>query len=191
MPGSSPVPRWMDFLMLSAGMLTAFASAMRERRRGFMPGSPPPFLAATVSSLMTRVKTLPRLASAAPFLCLIVCHLECPDMGNSLALTGEDDPDFSAWIPRAALIVAEECRHGKPGLFEAPDHLRHRECAEREREGAVCPLAASPFDEFLLEQRQALGAILPDRFNEREVGPAGAFATQTHFVAILAPRRQV
>ncbi len=38
MPGSSPVPRWIAFLMLSAGMLTAFASAMSVRRRGFMPG---------------------------------------------------------------------------------------------------------------------------------------------------------
>ena len=66
--------------MLSAGMLTDFASAMIVRRRGFMSGSPPPLRAATVNSLMMRVKTLPRLASAAPFLCLIVCHLEWPDM---------------------------------------------------------------------------------------------------------------
>jgi hypothetical protein len=27
------------------------------------------------------VNTLPRFASAAPFLCLMVCHLEWPDMG--------------------------------------------------------------------------------------------------------------
>src|SRR4249919_3229697 len=67
-------------LMLSAGMLTCFASAMIVRRRGFMSGSPPPLRAATVSSLMMRVKILPRFASAAPFLCLIVCHLEWPDM---------------------------------------------------------------------------------------------------------------
>jgi hypothetical protein len=33
--------------------------------------------------LMRRVKILPRLASAAPFLCLIVCHLEWPDIRNS------------------------------------------------------------------------------------------------------------
>jgi hypothetical protein len=29
---------------------------------------------------MMRVKTFPRLASAAPFLCLMVCHFEWPDM---------------------------------------------------------------------------------------------------------------
>jgi hypothetical protein len=30
-----------------------------------------------------RVKILPRLASSAPFLCLIVAHFEWPDMGTS------------------------------------------------------------------------------------------------------------
>ena len=68
--------------MLSAGMLLGLASAMIVRSRGFMSGSPPPTRAATVSSLMMRVKILPRLASAAPFLCLIVCHLEWPDMAE-------------------------------------------------------------------------------------------------------------
>src|SRR5918999_2029841 len=81
-PGSSPVPRWMARLILSAGMLTDFASAMIVRSRGLLSGSPPLARAATVSSLMMRVKTLPRLASAAPFLCLMVCHLEWPDMAE-------------------------------------------------------------------------------------------------------------
>jgi hypothetical protein len=31
-------------------------------------------------SLISRVKILPRLASRAPFLCLIVAHFEWPDM---------------------------------------------------------------------------------------------------------------
>src|SRR3954470_2122328 len=69
-------------LMFSAGMFTALASAMIVRSRGFISGSPPPLRAATVNSLMTRVNTLPRFASAAPFLCLIVCHLEWPDMAE-------------------------------------------------------------------------------------------------------------
>ena len=46
-----------------------------NRNRGFPPGSPPPSLAATEISLMILEKTLPRLASAAPFLCLMVLHL--------------------------------------------------------------------------------------------------------------------
>jgi hypothetical protein len=32
--------------------------------------------------LMMRVKTFPRLASAAPFLCLMVCHFEWPDISK-------------------------------------------------------------------------------------------------------------
>ena len=40
----------------------------------------PPLRAAMLISLMMRVKTFPRLASRAAFLCLMVAHLECPDM---------------------------------------------------------------------------------------------------------------
>src|SRR3954447_1315755 len=94
-------------LMLSAGMLTDLASATIVRRRGFMSGSPPPPRAATVSSLMMRVKILPRLASRAPFLCLIDAHFEWPDMPETLPLFGQDDPDIRARVPRAAAVVAE------------------------------------------------------------------------------------
>src|SRR5882724_6441193 len=66
-------------LMLSAGMFSALAAATAVRNRGFMSGSPP-LLAAMLISLIRRVKILPRLASRAPFLCLIVAHLEWPDM---------------------------------------------------------------------------------------------------------------
>ena len=93
-PGSSPVPRRMARSMFSRGMLFALASAMIVRSRGFMPGSPPPLRAATVNSLMMRVKALPRLASAAPFLCLIVCHLEWPDMAKTPTKTGKRDRAF-------------------------------------------------------------------------------------------------
>src|SRR5204863_4711835 len=68
--------------MLSFGMLFAFASAMAARRRGLPLGSPPPMRAATVISLRIRVKILPRFASAAPFLCLMVLHLLWPDIGG-------------------------------------------------------------------------------------------------------------
>src|SRR5580700_4321678 len=66
-------------LMLSAGMFSDFAARMAVRRRGFMSGSPPD-LAAMAISLMRRVNILPRLASRAPFLCLMVAHLEWPLM---------------------------------------------------------------------------------------------------------------
>src|SRR3954470_7050680 len=74
-------------LMLSAGMFSALAAATAPRRRGLPSGSPPPSLAAMVISLIRRVKILPRLASRAPFLCLIVAHFEWPDMYN-LSLCG-------------------------------------------------------------------------------------------------------
>src|SRR5436309_14590241 len=80
-PGNSPVPRWIARLMLSAGMFSALAAATALRSRGFFSGSPPDF-AAMVISLIRRVKILPRLASRAPFLCLIVAHLEWPDIAH-------------------------------------------------------------------------------------------------------------
>src|SRR5215472_17483898 len=66
--------------MLSAGMFSALAAAIAVRKRGLPSGSPPPLFAAMVISLIRRVKILPRLASSAPFLCLIVAHFEWPDM---------------------------------------------------------------------------------------------------------------
>src|SRR3954447_7390024 len=111
--------------MLSAGMLTDFASATIVRRRGLLSTSPPPARAATVNSLMRRVKTLPRLASAAPFLCLMVCHLEWPDMpelpqfrrqvthdlsrktGLRLRAVRQNHPDVGPRIPWTAAVIAE------------------------------------------------------------------------------------
>src|SRR5690242_3779301 len=52
---------------------TAFASAR------FAPGSGPPSRAATMIARDSFEKSLPRFASAAPFLCLIEDHLLCPD----------------------------------------------------------------------------------------------------------------
>src|SRR6478672_1306692 len=75
----SPEPLAIARSMLSFGIeyerafSTAFASAM------FVAGSGPPSLAATWIERESFVKSLPRLASAAPFLCLIVDHLLCPD----------------------------------------------------------------------------------------------------------------
>src|SRR3970040_2052024 len=141
--------------MFSRGMLFALASAMIVRRRGLVAASPPPFRAATVNSLMMRVNALPRLASAAPFLCLIVCHLEWPDMGETptnsrkldrvfyhagsagwpsphlcplpfdLQVLGKNHPDIRAGIPRAAAVITEQRRHLETGLFEPPGDLRH------------------------------------------------------------------
>src|SRR5438270_807611 len=90
-PSSSPVPRLTARSILSFGMLFAFASATAARRRGLPSMSPPPRRAAIVISLMMRVKTLPRFASAAPFLCLMVLHLLWPDMGKAPSVIGAEN----------------------------------------------------------------------------------------------------
>src|SRR5690242_1786743 len=94
-------------LMLSAGMFTPLAAAIAVRRRGLPSGSPPPARAATVISLMIVVKALPRLASAAAFLCLIECHLECPDMAPPLvthASTGGAPAHATAALARGPSV---------------------------------------------------------------------------------------
>src|SRR5205085_12399977 len=65
-------------------MFAPLASEMALRSRALPSGSPPPVRAATEISLISLVKSLPRLASRAPFLCLIVCHFECPDIDEFL-----------------------------------------------------------------------------------------------------------
>src|SRR5215510_11929597 len=49
-----------------------------------MLGSPPPFLAATMMARDSLLHSLPRLASTAPFLCLMVAQWLWPDMTASL-----------------------------------------------------------------------------------------------------------
>src|SRR5712664_2367608 len=61
-------------------MFASYALSIARRSRGFIPGSAPPRRAATVTSLISRVKVLPFLESAAAFLWRMLAHLECPDM---------------------------------------------------------------------------------------------------------------
>src|SRR5512146_142495 len=85
-------------LILSAGMFSALASRMALRSRGFLSGSPPPDLAAMLISRIRRVKILPRLASRAPFLCLMVAHFEWPDIGNlAVSKTQKQSQIIACW----------------------------------------------------------------------------------------------
>src|SRR5436190_13105308 len=104
-------------LMFSAGILLAFASVMIVRSRGLMSGSPPPARAATVNSLLRRVKIFPRLASAAPFLCLIECHLEWPDM----ATLQKNQRIRAEMLPQTWCEPAASLTHQLP-LACMPDH---------------------------------------------------------------------
>src|SRR3954469_10289014 len=76
---SAPEPRAIARSMLSFGMEydRAFSIAFCSAR--LPPGSGPPSFAATMIARESLEKSLPRFASAAPFLCLMDDHLLCPD----------------------------------------------------------------------------------------------------------------
>src|SRR3954470_16793496 len=78
---SVPAPRAIARSMLSFGMENerAFSTAFWSARLPSTSG--PPSFAATMIARESFEKSLPRFTSAAPFLCLIVDHLLCPDMG--------------------------------------------------------------------------------------------------------------
>src|SRR5215831_15857333 len=113
--------------MLSLGILFSRAVMTAVRNRGFALTSPPPMRAATVISLISLVNSLPRLASLAAFLCLMVLHLEWPDMGDSCG--GGDSISLLAQRPRgrkpdgradAADAEHAAVRRGVCGRLQAP-----------------------------------------------------------------------
>src|SRR3954469_8461927 len=65
--------------MLSFGIDAAFAFSTAFWSARLPAGSGPPSFAATMIARVSFEKSFPRLASAAPFLCLIDDHLLCPD----------------------------------------------------------------------------------------------------------------
>src|SRR6201988_5541332 len=66
--------------MLSFGIDAARALSIAFWSERLAAGSGPPSLAATIRARVSFVNSWPRLASAAPFLCLIDDHLLCPDI---------------------------------------------------------------------------------------------------------------
>src|SRR6267142_4273314 len=94
-------------------MFAALAASMAVRSRGLEFGSPPPMRAAMLISRMIRVKTRPRFASVAPFLCLIVAHFECPDMTHPLlfhATTAWPRSSMEEFLRRRAVsLIAAFC----------------------------------------------------------------------------------
>ena len=62
--------------MLSFGIEASRAFCTASASDGFPSGSPPPSRAATVIARVSLVKSAPRLASTAFFLCLMEAHLE-------------------------------------------------------------------------------------------------------------------
>ena len=62
--------------MVSLGTDAALALSTMVRSVGLASTSPPPARAATSTWRISLAHNLPRALSAAPFLCLIVAHLE-------------------------------------------------------------------------------------------------------------------
>src|SRR2546423_11805173 len=75
--------------MLSFGMEYERAFSIAFCRARLPAGSGPPSFAATMIARESFEKSLPRFASAAPFLCLIDDHLLCPDTHRLLNSTEE------------------------------------------------------------------------------------------------------
>src|SRR5919112_4303917 len=86
-PASRPEPRLTARSMLSLGTEDFFAFWMASYSVGLPAGSPPPTRAATSTFLISLANILPRRASMTAFLCLVVAHLEWPDMGDEPLLS--------------------------------------------------------------------------------------------------------
>src|SRR5882672_1647212 len=76
---SAPEPFAIARSMLSFGIEYDLAFSIAFCSARLLAGSPPPSFAATMIARESFEKSLPRFASAAPFLCLIDDHLLCPD----------------------------------------------------------------------------------------------------------------
>src|SRR6478735_4087080 len=88
-PASAPEPRLTARSMLSLGTEVFLAFWIASYSVGFPPGSPPPIRAATSMFLISLANDLARRASTTAFWCLVVAHLECPDMCVSLHTGGQ------------------------------------------------------------------------------------------------------
>src|SRR5215212_9365992 len=75
-----PAPRATARSMLSFGIELSRAFWIAVASVALPSGSGPPSRAATMIARESLEKSLPRLMSAAPFLCLMLDHLLCPDM---------------------------------------------------------------------------------------------------------------
>src|SRR6516225_10058945 len=71
-----------------------------------MVGSPPPWRAAMMMARLSLLHSLPRLASMAPFLCLIVAQWEWPDMASPSQMRVLSEP-------RTQRSGVSGCLHGR------------------------------------------------------------------------------
>src|SRR6476646_10889050 len=97
--------------MLSFGIEASRAFWTASASDVFPSGSPPPSRAATVIARASFVKCWPRRASTTAFLCLIECHLECPDIPHesrtrgALSLTHASVPQLPRGVALRPQVV--------------------------------------------------------------------------------------
>src|SRR5262245_22940973 len=98
--------------MLSLGIELSRAFWMAVASVAFDSGSGPPSFAATMIARESFEKSWPRLASAAPFLRLMVAHLLCPDNASpfSVALAPPAPGARHLHEPRVQAAVVGELR---------------------------------------------------------------------------------
>src|SRR6478752_3330782 len=130
---SAPEPFAIARSMLSLGIEYDFAFSIAFWSDRLFAGSPPPSFAATMIARESFENSLPRLASAAPFLCLIDDHLLCPDtlllpdeiqelfvqpcVVGQLGMERGDEEPALARDDRAAVDLGEHL-HPRPDLLD-------------------------------------------------------------------------
>src|SRR6478672_9489922 len=82
----SPVPLAIARSMLSLGIEASLALRTAFSSVALAEGSPPPSRAATMIARASLENCAPRRESTTAFLCLMLAHLECPDMRSSLRI---------------------------------------------------------------------------------------------------------
>src|SRR3989442_8499151 len=130
--------------MLSFGIEYERAFSTAFWRARLPAGSGPPSRAATMIARESLEKSLPRRASAAPFLCLIDDHLLCPDIAQIVPAVrcpseaGQEPCDLVTLGPRDRSPggVADAAAG-----FDGADHGRRMAMLGEDRECRLDPLA--------------------------------------------------
>src|SRR5207249_3879768 len=174
----APLPRAIARSIVSFGIDASRAFSIAFCRARLAAGSPPPSRAATMIARASFEKSLPRRASATPFLCLIDDHLLCPDtgshphqpeeplvdarVGGQLGVERGDEDSPVAQHDRLAVVLRKDL-HARADLA----HPRRADEDAPERLGIVLELQVG------LEARDlgAVGVALDLDVDEIEVPP--------------------
>src|SRR5947207_9559082 len=110
-PASAPLLRRTARSMLSFGTELFLAFWIASYSVGLPSGSPPPVRAATSTFLISLANILPRFASTTAFLCLVVAHLEWPDITPPSSSSHPPGADPAARPPLPARRAPHHVAH--------------------------------------------------------------------------------